>query len=264
MTQQAPTRNSEPETRNLNYFDYFTEIEDTFVRRRGKHLLLSSMDWALIESWKEMGVPLHVALRGIEQAFDSYEAKPRKRSVKTLLYCQEEVEAQYAEWLESRVGAGDSEADLVDVQGIEAADVDGRSGSPFSRDVILKYLQRGRSELLALLERRQGVVLDNFSEAVERAADLMTELEKDFAETSATRAQQLETSLTGIERMLNESMLSVVKPEDLDAHRSEVKAQLRPYRSHMETAAYEKTFENLLLKRLREQFGVPRLSLFYL
>src|ERR1700753_1145972 len=89
----------------LNYFNYFTEIEDTFIRRRGKHLLLSPMDWALIESWKEMGVPLHVALRGIERAFDSYEARPRNRSVKSLMYCQEEVEAQFAEWLESQRGA---------------------------------------------------------------------------------------------------------------------------------------------------------------
>ena len=78
----------------MNYFNYFTEIEDTFVRRRGKHVLLSPLDWALIESWKEKGVPLHIALNGIERSFDSYEAKPRKRSVKSLLYCQEEVEAQ--------------------------------------------------------------------------------------------------------------------------------------------------------------------------
>ena len=264
MTQQAPTRNSKPETRNLNYFDYFTEIEDTFVRRRGKHLLLSSMDWALIESWKEMGVPLHVALRGIEQAFDSYEAKPRKRSVKTLLYCQEEVEAQYAEWLESRVGASENEGEPTGEQGIEAAAINGSFGSPFSRDVILEYLQLGRSELLAILERRKESARDNFSDAIERAASLMNDLQKDFTEPSATTAQQLEVSLTGIERMLNDSMLSIVKPEELDAHRSEVKTQLRPYRSHMETAAYEKTFDNLLLKRLREQFGLPRLSLFYL
>src|SRR6187455_1625755 len=67
----------------LNYFNYFTEIEDAFIRRRAKHLLLSPMDWALIESWKELGVPLHVALRGIEKSFDSYESKPRKRSVKS-------------------------------------------------------------------------------------------------------------------------------------------------------------------------------------
>src|ERR1044071_9014555 len=86
------------------------EIEDAFVRRRAKHLLLSPMDWALIESWKEMEVPLHVALRGIEKAFDSWEAKPRKRSIKSLLYCQEEVEAQFAEWREARVGSDRSTA----------------------------------------------------------------------------------------------------------------------------------------------------------
>ena len=94
----------------MNYFNYFTEIEDAFVRRRGKHLLLSPMDWALIESWKAMGVPLHVALRGVEKSFDSYEAKPRRRSVKSLLYCQEEVEAQFAEWRESQTGARASAA----------------------------------------------------------------------------------------------------------------------------------------------------------
>ena len=89
----------------LNYFNYFTEIEDTFVRRRGKHLFLSPMDWALMETWKQQGIPLHIVLRGIERSFDSFEAKPRKRTVKSLLYCQEEVEAQYAEWIEARVGA---------------------------------------------------------------------------------------------------------------------------------------------------------------
>src|SRR5258705_7357074 len=74
----------------LNYFNYNTEIEDTFVRRRGKHLFVSALDWALIETWKQMGIPLHIVLRGIEKSFDSWESKPRKRSVKTLLYCQEE------------------------------------------------------------------------------------------------------------------------------------------------------------------------------
>ena len=89
----------------MNYFNYFTEIEDAFVRRRGKHLFLSPIDWALMETWKEQGIPLHLVLRGVERAFDSYESKPRKRSVKSLLYCQEEVEAQYAEWVEAQVGA---------------------------------------------------------------------------------------------------------------------------------------------------------------
>src|SRR5713101_2641720 len=114
----------------LNYFNYFTEIEDTFVRRRARHLFLSPMDWALIESWKQMGIPLHIVLRGIEKAFDSWESKPRKRTVKSLLYCQEEVEAQYAEWVESRVGANDGAGNVT------AAEAEDPS-QPFSRAAVV-------------------------------------------------------------------------------------------------------------------------------
>jgi hypothetical protein len=255
------TRNLELETRNLNYFNYFTEIEDTFVRRRGKHLLLSPMDWALIESWKEMKVPLHVALRGIEKAFDSWEAKPRKRSVKTLLYCQEEVEAQYAEWLESRVGAGsehDEEAGAA--REVSPEDV----GLPFSRRAVVQFLQRVRSGLLQTCRERKQVNEDELTVALTRAARLLEDLERDFTEAARPDAQKLEVSLTGLERMLNDSIRSVTPAEQLDAASQEVKEQLRPYRSHMEATAYKKTFENLLLKRLREQLNIPRLSLFYL
>jgi hypothetical protein len=241
----------------LNYFNYFTEIEDTFVRRRGKHLLLSPMDWALIESWKALGVPMHVVLRGIEKAFDSWEAKPRKRSIKSLLYCQEEVEAQYAEWLEAHLGAetgGDGE--------VEAGAVD--DGLPFPRPAILEHLQRGRSTLLQVCGERKEKQEDDFTEALTRAANLLEDLERDFSKSTHADAQKLEVSLTGLERMLSDAIIVVVPADQLEAVTRKVKEQLRPYRKHMETEVYEQTLENLLLKGLREQFGVPRLSLFYL
>jgi len=63
--------------------------------------------------------------------------------------------------------------------------------------------------------------------------------------------------------MLNDAMLLVIPATELDALKSGIKDQLKPYRSQMESAVYKQTFDNLLLKRLREQFAVPRLSLFY-
>jgi hypothetical protein len=242
----------------LNYFNYFTEIEDAFIRRRGKHLLLSPMDWALIESWKAMAVPLHVALRGIETAFDSWEAKPRKRSVKSLLYCQEEVEAQYAEWLESHVGA-----ETVN-EGEVAATGNENDGLPFPRQTILEHLRRGRQALLQAFEKRKQSYEDDFTDSLTRAASLLEELESDFKESGTADAQKLEVSLTGVERMLSDAIRSVVPSDQLEAVTREVKEQLRPYRKHMDATVYEQTFDNLLLKGLREQFSVPRLSLFYL
>ncbi len=241
----------------MNYFNYFTEIEDAFVRRRGKHLLVSSMDWALIETWKEMDIPLHVALRGIEKAFDSWESKPRKRSIKSLLYCQEEVEAQFAEWREARVGAGDSEEQGQNGDQPETV-------GPFTRAAILEHLQRGRISLVAARQRRMITGADDFSDALERAAALLSKLEQDLAPTTGLDAQKLETSLTGLERMLSDSVRLVAGAEDIATIEREVKEQLKPYRKQMEPAAYQQTFANLLLKRLREQYGLPRLSLFYL
>jgi hypothetical protein len=239
-------------TLDLNYFNYFSEIEDTFIRRRGKHLWLSPMDWALMEGWKDRGVPLHVALRGIERAFDSYEAKKYKRSVKTLLYCEEEVEAQYAEWLESRVGSH------VEATGPQAANT---PESTFPRPAVLKHLGRALDQLN---QRCQNAEQDEISLALSRAARLLSEIKADYESVAQADARKLEDSLTGVERLLNDALRTNVSAEQLTAFEKEIKQQLQPYRSHMAKAVYQQTFDNLLLKRLREQHGVPRLSLFFL
>ena len=214
--------------------------------------MLSPIDWALIESWKERGVPLHVALRGIEHAFDSHDAKKHKRTVKTLLYCQEEVEAQYAEWLESRIGK----------QNEQQADVDDDVKSTFSRDVVLKFLDQSHAELTRLYEQRR--VNDDLTETIARAAALIGEIKDDYATSPAPSARKLEDSLTGIERLLSDALRSTLSQDEMAGMRSDIAAQLKPYRRHMEKDVYELTLNNLLLKRLREKFGVPRLSLFHL
>ena len=260
----------------MNYFNYFTEIEDAFVRRRGKHLLLSPMDWALIESWKEMGVPLHVALRGVEQAFDSFEAKPRRRSVKSLLYCQEEVEAQFAEWRESQTGAraaaaGEGENGAGASSRAAEAGADGAATGdaskeearlPFPREVIAGHLKACRAEL----ERAHGTHPGGgeLAEALARAAARLGELEQDFAAAARPDAEKLEASLGDLESLLDRAIRSSAAPERLAARRAEAEEQLKPYRARMKREVYEQTLDNLLGKYLREDCGLPRLSLFYL
>ena len=88
-----------------NYFNYFTEIEERFQRRRGSLLLLSTLDWALIETWKDAGIPLEAALRGIDAAFDRYDQRPSKtRKVNSLAYCSQEVLAAAEDMKEAAVG----------------------------------------------------------------------------------------------------------------------------------------------------------------
>jgi hypothetical protein len=240
----------------LNYFSYFSEIEDTFIRRRGKHLMLSPMDWALIEGWKERGVPLHVVVRAVEHAFDSHESKKQKRTVKTLLYCQEEVEAQYAEWLTSRVGGHEE-------QGAESKQAD-ESKSPFPRDAVLSHLSRSLDTLGQLSSERRRSSDDELSEVLRRAVTLLSEIKDDYASAVHPDARKLEDSLTGIERFLDDAMRRAASASELESASAEIDSQMKPYKRHMDKAAFEQTRENLLRKRLRDQFGVPRLSLFFL
>lgn len=252
----------------VNYFNYFTEIEDAFIRRRGKHLLLSPMDWALIESWKTMGVPLHVALRGIEKSFDSHASRPRKRSVKSLMYCQEEVEAQFHEWLESQSGAHAPSASsgAVETNGSGDGERKGETASlPFPREVIAAHL----AECLASLrrardERRARAGEDELAEALERACLRLEELKENFAEAARPDAEKLEASLTDLEGLLDRALRASLPAEVVESNRAHAAEQLSSYRKRMERAVYEQTLENLLAKLLREACSIPRLSLFYI
>jgi len=254
-TSESVANDSEAD-RPLNYFSYNTEIEDAFIRRRGKHLHLCSLDWALMDVWKERGIPLHVVLRGIEHWFDGYESRKPKRTVNTLLYCQEEVEAQHAEWLQSRVGGHDeNEAQS------KGAD---ESKSPFPRDAVLAHLGRSLETLSKLSDERRRTTDDDLSEALTRAVTLLSEIKGDYASAVQPDARKLEDSLTGIERLLDDAIRKTASAVELESANAEVEAQVKPYKRQMDKAAFEQTRDNLLRKHLREHFGVPRLSLFFL
>ena len=89
-----------------NYFNYFTEIEDHFQKRRGTLTLLSPLDWALMEVWKDAGIPLQAVLRGIDATFDKWERRPRRtRKINGLAFCAQEALAAAEEMKEAAVGS---------------------------------------------------------------------------------------------------------------------------------------------------------------
>src|SRR3972149_245987 len=75
-----------------NYFNYFTEIEEYYWKRRGTSLLLSTLDWALIDSWKEAQIPIEAVLKGVDRTFQKYDARRvKRRKINSLAYCHQEV-----------------------------------------------------------------------------------------------------------------------------------------------------------------------------
>ncbi len=224
----------------MNYYNYYTEIEETFVRRRGKNLLLSPIDWAMIESWQERGIPLHVALRAIENVFDGFDKKPGPRTIKGLLYCREEIEAQYEEWVRSQTGKSDE----TSAEGAKEA---------FSCETVSAHI-------LAVIDHLRNSVNDNMRDDFDRAIARLKELLANFSEDF----ELVDKTLSDIETFLDKALLTNSDKLHLEKLGKEINGQLKAYKVGMEPAAFKKTFDLMLLKRLREDASIPRLSLFYL
>ena len=242
----------------MNYFNYFSEIETLFIRRRGRNLLLSPLDWALIETWQEREVPLPIILRGIEKVFDAADKTPnKKRAVKSLLYCKEEIEAQFAEWLESQIGKEKGRQSAVGGRQSEtkietSVETDLSKSDLFPDEAIAAHLERVSGELNDATSKADG----DWRAVLETVFGRLTELRG-----QPQSAENLEESLEKLDAFVDENLLLNFAVETL---KPEIEKQIAAYKNKMEREVYRRTFDLMLLKRLREQAEIPRLSLFYL
>ena len=241
----------------MNYFNYFSEIEELFIRRRGRNLLLSPLDWALIETWQEREIPLHIILRSIEKVFDGAEKSAQKRTVKSLLYCKEEIEAQYAEWLERQVGktgsreAGSRQSAVGGQQpAVQSSKIP--QSNLFSDDAMTSHLEKISLQIISAQNRVEGDFRQTLTEVANRLAKLKSQTHT---------AESLEESLEKLDALVDESLL---RNYETEKPAGEVEKQIASYKSKMEREVYQRTFDLMLLKRLREKAEIPRLSLFYL
>jgi len=225
-----------------NYFNYFTEIEEHFQRRRGTVLLLSPLDWALMETWKDAGIPLEAVLRGIDGTFDKWERRPRKtRKVNGLAFCAQEVLASVEEMKDAAVG----------VAGRQPRD------SGLDPSAVAVYLARNADALDAVQLPGPAAALAHETAATLRAlAESLSQ--------SPVRMEDLERRLTIAEEKLLAALLAATPDEALYQVRAEADRDLAPYRRKMTAPHIDQLQKQYIHKRLLEQHRVPRLSLFYM
>ena len=253
-----------------NYFNYFTEIEDHFQKRRGTGLLLSTLDWALIETWKDAGIPLQAVLRGIDSAFDRYLQRASKtRKVNSLAYCVQEVLSAAQDMKEAAVGTTGETSESRARPGFDPAEIAG-------------FLRRNAAELeAAKLPESSGVSARAIAVKTARSLhELANEMERKAGEGSRAggveskqiarpvrapwRLEELERRLTVLEEKLFAVLLATTSDEQIIAVHAEADRDLAPYRKKMPVAQIDQLHKQYVHKRLLERYGLPRLSLFYM
>jgi hypothetical protein len=216
-----------------NYFNYFTEIEEHFQQTRGTGLfLLSPLDWALIETWKNAGIPLEAVLRGIDVAFEKWRSRParaRTHMVNSLAYCAQAVME------EAQAIAGTKSSSKKDVK------------PPFEIEAVREFIKRNAAAL-----RGAGQVAT--AESIE-ALDI---------EALYHDLEQLEQRLTSIEEKLIANLRTSASDEALFEARRALDLDLKPYRGKMSAEQLSMLEKQFLERRLLESAKLPRLSLFYL
>jgi hypothetical protein len=233
-----------------NYFNYFTEIEEYFWKKRGSHLLVSPLDWAIMETWQKAGVPLEAVFKGIDSAFESYGRSRRGagKPLKSLAYCTDAVLDAAEEANEAAAG--------------RAAINSAAKPSPFERDELRRYFQRNSEMLLAAAnthaEKPEFVTL--WEEALRALQTCATLVDS----PGPLDVEDLERRLTLLDERIHAGMLLHGSEELLLRLRREVEGALSTYRRKMKTGQLALVEKQFLQKRLLEEFRVPRLSLFYL
>jgi len=218
-----------------NYFNYFTEVEEHFQKARGTGLfLMSPLDWALVEAWKNAGVPLTAVLRGIDAAFEKWRTrKNRIQSVNSVAYCAQAVLA------EAQVMAG-----------VAPPPSSKQSAAPFALEDLQRFLQDNTATLSTAAGYEE--IASSLQKLVDGSADLYYDLE------------DLERRLTALE----DKMIAIARTrqteDDLLRARRELDIQLRPYRGKMTADQLTMLEKQYLDRMLLESAGLPRLSLFYL
>ena len=234
-----------------NYFNYFTEIEERFLQRRGGGLLLSTLDWALIETWKDAGIPLEAVLRGIDSAFDRYEQRPSKtRRVNGLAYCSQEVLQAAEDMKEAAVGAADGQPTTK-----------AESHKGFEPDAVATYLSRNADALENVKWPEAGIAAKPLSLETSKT---LRQLAEETRKNPAKRLEDLERHLTVLEEKLFAVLLTSSPDSEIVAIRSEADRDLIPFRRKMSGAQIDQLHKQYVHKRLLEKYHLPRLSLFYM
>jgi hypothetical protein len=243
-----------------NYFNYFTEIEDRYQKRRGTGLLLSTLDWALIETWKDAGIPLEAALSGIDATFDKYDRKPSKtRKVNSLAYCAQEVLAAAEDMKEADIGAQRQD------QGKDEAT---HAAPGLTAEEIAAYLRRNATLLQTGAVQKLPAPTQSVAEECAATLHALAEAERGFALLGSARTaaalEDLERHLTVLEEKLLAALTLAAPETELAGLRAEADRAIGPYRSKMPGFQIEQLRKQFVHKRLFEKAKIPRLSLFYL
>lgn len=228
----------------MHYFNYFTEVEEHFRRARNSGMfMMSPLDWVLVESWKNAGIPLGAVLKGIDRSFEKYHAAKRRRfsTVNSVAYCSQEVLGVARE-----MAHGDAVIQQSASAGFEPA--------------ALATFFTERAGQLRQAAPGKGVPEDLLG----GMADTLEGLAEQAEGGELGDLEDVERKLTVLDDRLFAAATVALSEDQLLQVGRELDAELKPYRRRMTAEQLGSLKQTYVRRKTFELLGLPRLSLFHM
>jgi hypothetical protein len=215
--------------------------------------------------WSTRGIPLKLAMRGIDRYFERYYAKgPRRRPVR-VEFCEPDVLDVFDEWRRSvgisssadlSSGAEDlNDEDPLARRGSES-DVESGPRQAASAGSLPAHLERVIARLTTL-RAGEDRTLDGAIDAIVRELDAFR------AKAKAVRGDAREILLDRL-RELDASLIDTVRAQcdgvALQQLGAEADEELRPFRNRMPPEAYQQSHRACVDRLLRDRARLPTIS----
>ncbi len=233
--------------------EYCRAVEAHLCRRNNGHLIrLVGPAFERVCQWASRGVPLRIALAGIDRCLDRFQAKgPRRRPV-PIEFCEGDVLDLFDEWRRA-VGVPLAAAATADRSVGTAAE----GGAGRRREPLPAHLERA----IARLTAARGAAPAALGAVIDGAVR-----ELDIARASAgtlrgEARQSLLARLVVLDHDLAAAALAGCDVVTRAAVTREAEAELMPYRARMAAAAYAAAIAAATERVVRERAGLPVLEL---
>ena len=229
--------------------DYCRELETYLCRKNDGHLIrIVGPAFEQVCGWSTRGIPLKLAMRGIDRYFERYYAKgPRRRPVR-VEFCEPDVLDVFDEWRRSvGVSSGAEDSSTADPLGPRQA---ASAGS------LPAHLERVIARLTTL-RAGEDRSLDSAVDAIVRELDAARAKAKtvrgDAREILLDRLQELDASLI-------EAVRAQCGAETLEKLAAEADEELRPFRGRMPSGAYQQSHRACVDRLLRDRARLPTIA----
>ena len=237
---------------------YCREIEAHLCRRNGGHLVrIAGPAFDVVRSWAQLGIPLTVALQGIDRHVDRSSARGMRRRPVRVEFCEADVLDAFDAWRRA-VGIHRAEREAAGEDPDEAVQAAGEEPRARARESLATHLDR---VIVRLTSLRAGDTPAAWGAVIEEFVRTLDAMHPAARRARGEARERVLAEMEALDARLMERARAVAGADVLADVAREATAELDPFAARLSPTAYSAAHRRCENRALRERLRLPTLTL---